>query len=66
MRRTSCSLHFENGRVYAYFYDMIIDGQPILETLDRMYRGAPSMTDFMEHSLAFCRLHEVETRAQMK
>lgn len=65
-RLRSINPYFEDGCVYAYFYDMKVDRQPILETLDGMYRAAPSMIEFMEQSLAFCHLHEDEIRAQMK
>lgn len=65
-RLCSINPYFEDGCVYSYFYDMRVDGQPILETLDGMYRATPSMTAFMEQSLAFCRLHEEVIRTQMK
>ncbi len=48
----------ENGGcVYPYFQDMIIDGVPVLETLDDAYRSN-SITDFMELSYAYCLRHE--------
>ena len=52
----------ENGGcVYGYFQDMIIDGKPILETLDALYRRH-RMTDFMEVSYAYCQRFEKEIR----
>ena len=52
----------ENGGcVYGYFQDMIIDGKPILETLDDLYRRH-RMTDFMEVSYAYCERFEKEIR----
>ena len=48
----------ENGGcVYPYFFDMIVDGAPILDTLDAMYRTR-SIEDFMGDSFDYCRLHE--------
>lgn len=52
----------ENGGcVYGYFQDMIIDGKPVLETLDALYRRH-RMTDFMEVSYAYCERFEKEIR----
>lgn len=52
----------ENGGcVYGYFQDMVIDGNPILETLDGFYRKH-RMTDFMEVSYAYCGKFEKEIR----
>lgn len=37
----------ENGGcVYPYFFDMMVDGKPILDTLDAMYRSQ-NIEDFM-------------------
>ena len=56
----------ENGGcVYPYFQDMVIDGSPILETLDRFYR-ANDMQDFMEISYPYCRKFEKEIRAHIR
>lgn len=49
------------GCVYPYFYDMLVDGNPILDTLDAMYR-AQSIGDFMQNSYAYCRDHEAQIR----
>ena len=54
----------ENGCVYDCFYRMRINGEPVLETLYRMYRQEP-IHDFMEHSYEFCRKYEEEIRGQM-
>lgn len=44
----------ENGGcVYPYFQDMIIDGTPILDTLDKFYRQN-KIVDFMECSYDYC------------
>ena len=55
----------ENGGcIYPYFFNMIVDGQPILETLDRMYRQKP-ITDFMEQAYQYCLLHENTIRCHI-
>ena len=52
----------ENGGcVYGYFQDMVIDGAPILDTLDALYRKLP-ITDFMEVSYGYCQQFEKEIR----
>lgn len=55
----------EGGCVYAYFFDMTVDGTPVLDTIDSLYvtRG---IHDFMRDSYAFCRAHEAEIRAQIE
>lgn len=55
----------ENGCVYGCFYDMKVDGEPILETLYRKYRQE-SITDYMEWAYAYCQTHEKEIRGQMR
>lgn len=48
----------ENGGcVYGYFQDMIIEGRPILDTIDEMYR-ALSIVDFMDESYKYCLKNE--------
>lgn len=55
----------ENGGcVYGYFQDMIIDGKPILETLDAYYREH-HIHDFMERSYQYCLTFEKEIRAHI-
>ncbi len=57
--------YFESGCVYDYFYQMRIDGAPILDTLNKMYHAAP-IQSFMEQSYAYCLTHKKEIRAQMR
>lgn len=52
----------ENGGcVYPYFFDMMVDGKPILDTLDAMYRSQ-NIEDFMRSSYAYCQEHETVIR----
>lgn len=52
----------ENGGcVYPYFFDMMVDGKPILDTLDAMYRSQ-NIEDFMLSSYAYCQEHEAVIR----
>lgn len=52
----------ENGGcIYGFFQDMIIDGNPILETLDKFYRKN-KIQDFMEQSYEYCLKFEKEIR----
>ena len=52
----------ENGGcVYPYFFSLMVDGAPALDTLDEMYRSLPIRT-FMQESYAWCRAHEAEIR----
>ena len=56
----------ENGGcVYGFFQDMVIDGMPILETLDRFYREN-KIHDFMERSYRYCLEFEKEIRAHIR
>lgn len=56
----------ENGGcVYPYFYDMVIGGRPILDTLDALYR-AHGIQDFMRESYAYCLVHEQAIRAHIE
>lgn len=55
----------QNGCVYDYFYTMRIDGQPILETLARMYQPG-HMVDFMEESYGYVKMHEAEIRSHIE
>ena len=45
------------GCVYPYFFTLMIDGIPALDTLDEMYRTLPIRT-FMQESFAWCQAHE--------
>lgn len=52
----------ENGGcIYPYFFDMVVDGKLILDSLDSMYRSQ-SIEDFMRNSYAYCLEHEAEIR----
>lgn len=53
------------GCVYSYFFDMTVDGEPVLETIERLYR-TNGITDFMERAYAYCRLHEKAIRAHIE
>ena len=52
----------ENGGcVYGYFQNMVIDGMPILETLDKFYRNN-KIQDFMKQSYDYCLKFEKDIR----
>lgn len=51
----------EGGCVYPYFFDMVVDGSPILDTIDEMYRKQ-DIGEFMKNSYAYCQQHEAEIR----
>lgn len=53
-----------NSCAYPYFYTMQIDGKPILDLLDEMYRAMP-ITDFMEAGYRLCEEHEGEIRTHI-
>ena len=53
------------GCIYPYFFDMIIDGKPILDTINIMYRSQ-NIEDFMRCSYENCRKHEAEIREHIK
>ena len=55
----------QGGCVYPYFFDMVVDGKPILDTLDVMYRSR-SIEDFMRNSYAYCQEHEAEIREHIQ
>ena len=56
----------ENGGcIYPYFFDMMVDGKPILDTLDAMYKSQ-SIEDFMRNSYAYCNEHEVAIREHIQ
>ena len=56
----------ENGGcIYPYFFDMVIGGKPILDTLDAMYKSQ-CIEDFMQNSYAYCLEHEWEIREHIK
>ena len=53
------------GCVYPYFQDMIINGTPILKTLNEFYHNN-HITDFMELSYTYCVKHEEFIRHHIK
>ena len=56
----------ENGGcIYPYFFDMVVDGKLILDTLDAMYKSE-SIEDFMRNSYAYCKEHEVTIREHIQ
>lgn len=55
----------QGGCVYPYFFDMVVDGKPILDTLDAMYRSQ-RIEDFMKNSYAYCQTHEQEIREHIR
>ena len=56
----------ENGGcIYPYFFDMIVEGKPILDTLDVLYKRKP-IRDFMQSSYAYCQAHEAEIRKHIQ
>ena len=56
----------ENGGcVYAYFQNMMVDGAPLLSTMDTLYRQN-RIVDFMEASYAYCARHENEIRKHIE
>lgn len=55
----------QGGCIYPYFFDMVVSGEPILDTLDGMYRSG-GIEDFMRSSYAYCQLHEAEIRDHIR
>lgn len=56
----------ENGGcIYPYFFDMMVDGKLILNTLDDMYRSQ-NIENFMRNSYAYCMEHEAEIREHIQ
>lgn len=55
----------QGGCIYPYFFDMVVEGVPILDTLDGMYRSQ-GIEDFMRSSYAYCWLHEAEIREHIR
>ena len=49
------------GCIYPYFFDMVVDGKMILDTMDAMYKSQ-SIADFMRNSYAYCQKFETEIR----
>ena len=56
----------ENGGcVYPYFQSMVLDGVPMLHTLDKLYRGC-SITGFMEEAYAYFSRYESDIRRHIE
>lgn len=55
----------EGGCVYPYFFDMRVQGEPVLDTLDRMYRELP-IREFMRRAYAYCQQYEAEIRSHIE
>lgn len=56
----------ENGGcIYPYFFDMVVDGKLILDTLDAMYKSQ-NIEDFMRNSYAYCKEHEATIREHIQ
>ncbi len=45
------------GCIYSYFYTMVLDGTPITETIQKMYREL-EIEDFMKESYRYLQKHE--------
>jgi len=58
-------LRENGGCIYPYFFDMEVDGAPILDTLDAMYHSL-CIEDFMRKSYAYCLTHEAEIREHIR
>lgn len=56
--------YFNNGCVYEYFYKIVIDDKPILDTLYEMFQNMP-VTEFMEKGYEYCQLNESIIRSVM-
>ncbi len=56
----------ENGGcIYPYFFDMVVGGKLILDTLDAMYERQ-NIEDFMRNSYTYCQEHEAEIRQHIE
>lgn len=55
----------ENGGcIYPYFFDMYAEGEPVLDTLTRMYRSQ-DIRSFMKNSYAYCQKQEQQIRTHI-
>lgn len=50
---------------YNYFYTLLIENTPVLNTLTRIYNQSKHICDFMEKAYQFCLFHEKEIRLQI-
>ena len=56
----------ENGGcIYPYFQNMVVDGTPVLDMINTLYRKH-RITDFMEISYAYCAKHEIAIRKHIE
>ena len=56
----------ENGGcIYPYFFDMKVNGELIIDTLDKMYRSL-SIEEFMKSSYTYCLKYEDEIREHIR
>lgn len=56
----------ENGGcIYPYFFDMKVNGDLIIDTLDEMYHSL-NIVDFMKSSYTYCLKYETEIRAHIR
>lgn len=55
---------YTGHNVYEYFYKLEVDGQPILNILDKLYRDN-SIEEFMKKGFEFCKEHEELIRSVM-
>lgn len=55
----------QGGCIYPCFFDMVVDGELILDTLDTMYQSQ-SIENFMRGSFAYCRKFEEEIRSHIR
>lgn len=56
----------ENGGcIYPYFFDMVVDGTLILDTLDAMYQSQ-GIEEFMRNSYTYCQRHETAIREHIQ
>lgn len=53
------------GCIYPYFFDMVVDGKLILDTLDAMYKSQ-NIEDFMRNSYAYCQEYEMGIREHIR
>lgn len=55
----------KGGCIYPYFFDMVVDGRLILDTLDEMYK-TQRIEEFMHNSYVYCCKHEAQIRSHIK
>lgn len=55
----------QGGCIYPYFFDMMVDGKLILDTMDAMYRSQ-CIAEFMRNSYAYCQEHETEIKEHIR